>query len=281
MNRLSVTIDGARLEVFVYGSGPPCLLLHGYPQNHECWRKVIPQIQHLRTLYAPDWFGWGESERSLTLSLRYEDEFPRIGKLLDALDLDRTDLAAHDYGGLLGLAYATRHPERITRLALINTRAHGSIGFGTRILLNAMVACAQLRTTRSLIPHLPLKSIHELMFSQYVKNGSFSKDELEGYLQFLNTREGRLWFAHFYHHFRTTARSELGELARSLSCPTALIWGDADPYFPVQIGEDLARIIPGAVLHRIAGAGHFSLEERPAEVASALVELFQKATPAD
>lgn len=274
MTQHTLEVDGSRIEVFEYGAGPPCMLLHGYPQDHNCWRRIIPRLQGQRTLYVPDWFGWGRSERSLSLSLRYEDEFVRIGKLLDLLRIRRLDLVGHDYGGLLSLAYAVHNESRIRSLALINTRAHGKIAFLTRVLLNTMVSIAQLPATRRLIPLLPLKRIHSIMFRRFTENGSFSNEELEGYLSFLNDPSGRQWLAHFYHDFRTTPRAELGELARRLSIPVAIIWGDADAYFPFIIGQDLAQRIPNSAVTRIRGAGHFVVEEKPIEVALALQALF-------
>lgn len=268
-----LTIDGAEIIVHEFGAGPPCLLLHGYPQDHKCWRKVIPKLESKRKIFAPDWFGWGSSEKSLEMSLRYEDEFQRIEKLLDLLGIEKVDLVGHDYGGLLSLAYAAHYQDRIRSLALINTRAHGKIGFWTRHLLNFMVGFAQLQITRALIPNLPLKTIHFLMFKQFVENGSFTTDELHGYLSFLETKQGRQWFAHFYRHFRTTPREELKILAKDFSFPVAVIWGDKDKYFPFEIGLELAKIIPKCNVTRIEGAGHFSPEERPDEVADAIVKL--------
>ena len=251
------------MNVFEFGSGPPVLLLHGYPQSHQCWRKIIPLLEHKRTIYAPAWFGWGSSERSLSLSLRYEDEFPRIGKLLALLNIDGVDLVGHDYGGLLSLAYAAHNPIRIRSLALINTRAHGKIGFWTRQLLNSMVGLAQYSLTRSCIPYLPLK------------NGSFTANELNEYLAFLDSAHGRRSFAHFYRHFRTTPRRELADMAAYFDFPVAVIWGDQDRYFPFSIGRDLSARLRNCKLTRIPGGGHFAPEEHPEQVAAAILEILR------
>lgn len=273
----SLSIDGLRLQLFEYGAGSPCLMLHGYPQDHRCWRKVIPFLEGKRRILAPDWFGWGASERSLTASLRYEDEFPRVGKLLDLLGIQQVDLIGHDYGGLMALAYAAQNPQRVRTLALINTRAHGAIAFATRLLLNGMVALAQTPATRVLISLLPLKIIHQSMFAPFVANGCFSSSELDDYLSFLDSPHGRKWFAHFYRHFRTTPRRELGERARRFSFPVAIIWGDEDRYFPFAIGKDLAARLQQCTVTQLRGAGHFSPEERPREVAEALIALLDLA----
>ena len=274
--QMTLKVDGTRIEVFKQGFGPPCLLLHGYPQNHQCWRHIAPRIAKTRTAYMPDWFGWGASEKSLSLSLRYEDEFPRIGLLMDALGIKTADLVGHDYGGLLALAFTANFPNRVDRLALINTRAHEAIAFWTRLQLDMMTWIARIPVARRVIPFLPIYTLHKMMFQRFVRNKSFTSQELDGYLAWMKTDLGQRWFAHFYAHFRTTARRELGSAAESFAMPCAMIWGDQDPYFPFSIGQDLAKRIPNSVLTQIEGGDHYILEQRPNEVAAALEALFNR-----
>jgi pimeloyl-ACP methyl ester carboxylesterase len=75
---------------------------------------------------ALDWLGWGESERSLDLRFDYDTEVARLGCALDALGLDECNLFGHDQGGFLSLGFSDRSPGRVLRLAILNSRAHGS-----------------------------------------------------------------------------------------------------------------------------------------------------------
>src|SRR5688500_4568944 len=99
------------------GQGEAVVLLHGYPQSRLAWRHQLPELARTHRVVAPDWCGWGESGRSLAASFRYEDEVARLGRLLDALSIERANLVVHDYGGLLGLGFAAAHPSRVLRLA--------------------------------------------------------------------------------------------------------------------------------------------------------------------
>jgi pimeloyl-ACP methyl ester carboxylesterase len=273
MERRDVVVDGVRVAVFEAGSGPPVVLLHGYPQSHRCWLRVVPALAQTRRVIAPDWFGWGESERSLACAPRYEDEVRRLVALLDALELPRCDVFAHDYGGLLALALATRHPERVARLALINTRAHRRMAPLTYVQWWLFTWLARIPGIRWLFSRLPWYPLHVRALRRYVKNGSFTSDELDGYVRWMGTPEGRTWFTLFCRHFRVGARSELGSLAEALDVPTAIIWGERDPYFPTAIGEDLARRIKRASLTKLADGDHYIMEQRPDEVAAALLAL--------
>src|SRR5262245_3727958 len=95
----ALQIDGVELCCLELGAGEPVRLLHGYPQSHLCWQFHAKELAKTHRVIAPDWFGWGESERSLAITPEYSAEVDRIGLLADALKLDRFNLAGHDYGG--------------------------------------------------------------------------------------------------------------------------------------------------------------------------------------
>jgi cis-3-alkyl-4-acyloxetan-2-one decarboxylase len=273
LRRRDLHVGGARLAIFEAGRGEPLVLLHGYPQSHGCWRHLIPALAAERRVIAPDWFGWGESERSFALAPRFEDEVARVGALFDALDLPQADVFAHDYGGLLALAFAIANPGRVRRLALINTRAHRTMAGVHYVQWVVLPWLARVPGVRWLFARLPWYRLHQRALRRHVANGSFTAEELGGYLAWMRHPTERLWFAHFCRHFRIGARRELGEQAHRLTMPVAVIWGDRDPYFPFAIGEDLVRLLPRGRLTRLAGADHYVLEQRPAEVLSALREL--------
>lgn len=268
--RRTLTVDGQRLAVFEAGAGEPCVLLHGYPQDHRCWARVAPALAETHRVIAPDWFGCGDSERSLTDAPVYEVEVDRIRQLFDALGIARANLACHDYGGFLGMGFAQRHPERLLRLAIINSRCQGAFSPLGLALFGGLVALARLPFGEALFAGLPLHAIHERAMQRYVRNGSFSAAELESYLAFLRSAHGRRWLGHFFRHFQPTRRRELRGGCARLALPAAVIWGDHDTYSRFEIAEELAALLPNAELTRVAGADHYVMEERPAEVAAAL-----------
>ncbi len=275
MTRTDVVVDGARVAVFELGDGEPCLLLHGYPQDHRCWRRVAPDLAQTHRIIAPDWFGWGRSERSLTLAPRFDAEVERLDRLLDELGLRQVNLFGHDYGGLLALGLARRSPSRIRRLALINTRAHCAIAEPWSSILATMTWFARVPGLHSALTRMPNAWIHARWLERYVAKGCFTRDEVESYVGWMREPGGRRWLAHFYRHFRVDARSELAA-GPPVNVPIAAIWGDRDRYFPYSIAVDLARAFPRAEVTRVVGADHYVLEERPAEVVAALRALLAR-----
>ena len=266
----AITLDGARLRYVDVGDGEPLVLLHGYPQSHECWRHQIPALAQRRRVIAPDWLGWGASERSLALDCTYDEEVARLGRLFDALDLRAFDLAVHDYGGFLGLGFLLRHPERVRRFAILNSRAHRTFPWPYYQQFALMSFLGRRPLVRPLLTQLPLGTIHRRSLATHVRKGCFDAAQLDRYVGWMDDPAGRRWLAHFFAGYDVAVRAELSAGLGRIRAPTAVIWGDRDPYCPFATAEDLATRIPGARLHRIAGADHYVMEERPPEVLTAL-----------
>lgn len=265
-----VTVDGARLRYVDTGQGEPLVLLHGWPESHAAWRHQIGPLALSRRVIAPDWLGWGDSDRDPALSCDYDSEVDRIGRMLDALGLDRVDLACHDYGGFLGLGFLQRHPERVRRFAILNSRAHGIFTPPYYVLFGLLTVLARSALLRPLLTARPIGWVHRIGLASYVRNGSFDTEQLARFLAVLDTAAGRRWYAHFWSGYRVRVRPELAAGLDAISCPTAVIWGDRDPAIPLRTAEGLAAGIPYATLTRITGGNHFIMEERPDEVTEAL-----------
>ncbi|MGW1741972.1 alpha/beta fold hydrolase [Nocardia sp. NPDC001965] len=262
-------VDGARLCYAAAGSGDPLVLLHGWPQSHLAWRYQIGPLAEHRRVIAPDWPGWGDSARDITLSCDYDSEVDRIARMLDALELDRVDLACHDYGGFLGLGFAQRRPDRVRRLALLNSRAHGTFVAPYALLFGAFTVAARRRIGRRLIAIPPVHAVHRWGLRRYLRNGTFTPERLEQDLGLLRTPAGRRWYAHFWSGYEVRVRPELRARLGAIECPTTIIWGTRDPAIPMTTAEELARHIPNAELVRV-DADHFLMEQRPGEVTAAL-----------
>lgn len=265
-----LTLDGCRLRYVEAGRGDPLILLHGYPQSHLTWRHQIGPLSAKRRVIAPDWLGWGESARSLTRSCNYDVEVARLGRLLDALDLTRVDIAGHDYGGFLGLGFVIEHPDRVGRFAILNSRAHRTFPAPYYQLFALLGILGRRRPLREILTRLPIGGMNRIAMAKYARLGCFDRTALGHYLGWMDTREGRQWFAHYFADYDVHIRPDLDQGLASIRCPTAVIWGDKDPAIPFAIAEDLARRIPDATLVRIRGADHYVMEERPDDVTAAL-----------
>lgn len=266
-------IDGRRVHVIDEGSGEPVLLLHGYPQSSSCWRHQIPALALNHRVVAPDWPGFGCSEPPASAA-SYDAEVARIEQLARALGLQRFNLILHDYGGFLGLGYVLRNPHRVLRLALLNTRGHGIFRpWFYRFSLGQRRAATHVP---GLVRRLPLRGLHHHALRRYRQLGCFDAALEDDYLGWMDDSSGRQTFVDFFTHYHVPRIPELAAGLDEIRCPTAIIWGDRDPYIPFETARELADCIPNATLTRLRGGDHYIMEQRPDQVTAALLDLLAR-----
>jgi haloacetate dehalogenase len=119
-----IETSGASINLVTGGSGPPLLLLHGYPQTHLMWRNLAPRLAAEFTVVVPDLRGYGDSSKppagpdSSNYSKRAlaQDQVETMA----VLGFERFAVAGHDRGARVAHRLARDHPERIDRLALLD-----------------------------------------------------------------------------------------------------------------------------------------------------------------
>jgi haloalkane dehalogenase len=133
---------GARMAYIDEGRGDPIVFLHGNPTSSYLWRNVIPHVQGLGRVIAPDLIGMGASSKP-ALAYRFADHARYLGALLDTLDLHRITFVLHDWGSALGFDWAMRHPDRVRGLAFLEaiitpTPTWGDFSPGAREMFQAL-----------------------------------------------------------------------------------------------------------------------------------------------
>ena len=121
--RLERTVGDAAYHVVVGGSGPPVLLLHGFPQTHLMWRHVAADLAADHTVICPDLRGYGASDKPADpdgTGYAKRTMAADIVALARALGHTRFALAGHDRGALVAFRAALDHPAAITHLACLD-----------------------------------------------------------------------------------------------------------------------------------------------------------------
>lgn len=121
---LDVDVDGVRIRARVGGSGPPVLLLHGYPQTHAMWHRVAPALARRFTVVATDLRGYGDSAKPPTAP----DHAPYSKRAMArdqalamaTLGFERFHLVGHDRGARVSHRLALDHPERVRSLTVLD-----------------------------------------------------------------------------------------------------------------------------------------------------------------
>lgn len=122
--QLRVTTSGAEIALVTGGSGPPLLLLHGYPQTHVMWRKIAPRLAQDFTLVIPDLRGYGDSSKPPGGAdfAAYSKRALALDQVetMAALGFERFRVAGHDRGARVTHRLLRDHPDRIERAALLD-----------------------------------------------------------------------------------------------------------------------------------------------------------------
>jgi len=119
-----VKTTGANIHGVVGGSGPPLLLLHGAPQTHVTWRLVAPQLATSYTVIVPDLRGYGDSSKPPDgeSHVNYSKRAMALDQVevMQKLGFDRFAVVGHDRGARVAWRMAVEHPDRVTRLAVLD-----------------------------------------------------------------------------------------------------------------------------------------------------------------
>jgi len=113
-----VDIDGVRMHYLEAGEGAPILLLHGNPTSSYLWRNVIPHLDDMGRVIAPDLVGFGMSDKP-EIDYTFQDHYRYVEGFIDALGLEDVTLVVHDWGSVLGLNYARQNEENVHAVAFL------------------------------------------------------------------------------------------------------------------------------------------------------------------
>ncbi len=116
-------IDGLRLAYLDEGEGRPVVFFHGEPTWSFLWRKVLPPVRDAGyRCIAPDYAGFGRSDKPTDLGwYTYDRHVELMSALLEELDVRDATAVVHDWGGPIGLRLAVEHPDRFSRIVVMET----------------------------------------------------------------------------------------------------------------------------------------------------------------
>jgi haloacetate dehalogenase len=122
--RQIIQTSGTTINVVVGGNGPPVLLLHGYPQTHIEWRKIAPALAKNHTLVMPDLRGYGDSGKPPAGDnhINYSKRAMALdqAEMMERLGFAQFAVVSHDRGARVGHRLALDHPDRVTKLVLMD-----------------------------------------------------------------------------------------------------------------------------------------------------------------
>jgi haloalkane dehalogenase len=254
--------DGLRMHYVDEGSGAPVLLLHGEPTWSFLYRKLITPLAEVGRCIAPDYFGFGRSDKPTQRDwYSYDRHTESIARLAATLDLEDITLVVQDWGGPIGFRFAVENPQRVARLVVMNT------GIGARapneewLRFQAFVRRVDTEIVAGQLIRLALvQPVADEVIAAY--DAPFPVPESRvGIVQFPEL------VATSPEHPSAPAMLRVREALRSLDRPALVVFSDGDPIFPRRAAEAIAALLPNAELDPpLAGAGHFLQEDKGEEL---------------
>jgi haloalkane dehalogenase len=264
--------DGLRMHYVAEGAGDPVLLLHGEPTWGYLYRRMIPPLAAVARVVAPDYFGFGRSDKPTRLEdYSYDFHYRSIDRLADALDLRETTIVVQDWGGPIGFRLAVERLDRVARLVILNT------GIGVRAPSEEWLRFREFvrRVGTDLVPGqlVRITCVTEL-----------DDDVVEAYNAPFPTPESKAGIVAFPElvpterdHPSAAKMLEVRSALEQWERPALVLFSDSDPIFTPAAAERLASRIPGAgPAEIVSGAGHFLQEEKGEEIAARIIRFLSE-----
>jgi pimeloyl-ACP methyl ester carboxylesterase len=241
---------------------PPVLLLHGLVSQSYSWREVMPSLAErgFRAI-APDWIGHGYSSWSDSRDFAYTpDAFvTALGDFLAEIEIQRFSLVVQGFLGSVGLQYALRHPEQIERLSILNTPLSPSVSLPWKIRQMGLPLIGDMMTQDPLLVDRTLEGGGPYQIAD---------KDLDIYRRpFLTSSSaGRALMATIKGLQLPQATAEISEGFKGWSQPTLVVWGDRDPWVPIDVAQDFTKHLQDGELQVLAEVGHYAQEDWPEKV---------------
>ncbi len=256
-------VPGPAGELVVWehaGDGPDTLLLHGIGHAGRQWDYFARAVDGRLHLFAPDARGHGDSAKPNT-TYAPADFVADVAAILDSLGLARVYLVGHSMGGAHALAFTLAHPERVSRLVVIDTGPSLEPAGRDRTL--------RLTTTR------PARFADAAEAERYIRATSPGyRDEIYPHrVRWLlrETPKGLVWRSDLgaLEQILAGSRSDLWDRVGEIAVPTLVVRG-THGYLGAETARRMVEALPDARLLEL-DAGHNVQLDRPAELADAVV----------
>ncbi len=255
------TEDGHVMSYLDEGEGPVLVLLHGNPSWSYLYRNVVSLLSDRYRVIVPDHIGCGFSEKPAEFSYKLQDHIKNIEALLEHLEIESCTLGMHDWGGAIGMGWATKYSTKIKGLVIFNTAAFRSKRIPLRINIcripllgrllvqgfNCFAACA----------------VHMAVENKMVQN--VAKAFVTPYNNWRNRIATHRFILDIPLSEKHPSYSQLKEVEEGLvnlqEKPMIIFWGGKDFCFNDSFYKEWQRRFPKADCHYYPDAGHYVLED--------------------
>jgi pimeloyl-ACP methyl ester carboxylesterase len=285
--RRSRPVDGFALAYDRAGSGPPVVLLHGWPGDRTDFRALTPLLAGSADVVVPDLRGFGESDKHReppAESYSAAAQARSVLGLIDELELESAVIAGYDIGSRIAQTIARTAPGRVRALVVSPPLP----GVGERVLTADVQrefwyqAFHRLDLAEALIDgHRDAVRAYLRHFWSHWSGPSYVPSESDlDHLVDVYSPPGAFtasiaWYRAGSGTIATSLAERAPEPAERIGAPTTVLWQEHDPLFPFEWSDRLDEFFADVTLQRLAGVGHYTPLEAPEAFAAAILQAFQ------
>ena len=266
-------LNGLKYHFLDQGKGEPVVMIHGNPTWSFYFRELVKGLSPQFRTIVPDHIGCGLSDKpdikryDYSLKSRVDD----LESLIDHLGLkEKITLVLHDWGGMIGMVYALRHPERIHRIVVMNTAAF--------LLPKGKKLPFSLWIVRNIKPFATLTVLGMNLFAygalSMASYKGLKKDVKSGLIAPYNCWSNRIATLKFVQDIPLSEKDPSYSLVKYVDenlyklshIPMLICWGKHDFVFDVDYLLEWQQRFPNAEVHAFSEAGHYVLEDVPDEI---------------
>lgn len=279
----ALDLDGLSYHYLDEGTGEPVVMVHGNPSWSFYYRNLVLALRDRYRCIVPDHIGCGFSDKpgddryDYTLSRRIDD----LERLIDSLNLEgKINLVVHDWGGMIGMGYASRHPERIGRIVILNTAAfhlpkEKTFPLGLKICRDTLLGTLLVRGFNAFSVGASIVGC---------KKNPMSNELMQAYRAPYDSWANRIATLRFVQDIPLAPGDRnyalVGEIADGLhrfaEIPMAIFWGELDFVFDTTFLAEWKRRFPKAEVHSYPDAGHYILEDMKEEVVPQIADFLKR-----
>tara|TARA_R110001583_G_scaffold743_2_gene6794 strand:+ start:5262 stop:6143 length:882 start_codon:yes stop_codon:yes gene_type:complete len=278
-------LNGQQYHYLNEGSGEPVVMVHGNPSWCFYYRNLVAELSTQYQCIVPDHIGCGLSEKPSDKDYDYtlEQRIDDLETLLEHLNIKQNiTLVVHDWGGMIGMGYAARYPERIKRLVILNTAAFNlpkskKFPIPLWICRNTYLGTVLVRG---------FNAFSSIASYVGVKRNKMPTEIRKAYVAPFNSWKNRISTLRFVQDIPLLPHHRNYQLVESIdkslqhfqNIPTVICWGLQDFVFDKHFLALWKQKMPHAQINEFADCGHYILEDASNEVID-IVKTFMDKNP--